>query len=234
MGLAPTDSIAIGLFAFRDTAGFPEAARQTTAFAASSALSLRLRVPLAPGRFAISLEAYSRGTGAAALMRDSIRAPVWTPDSLLLSDLLAADRVEAVPGTEPLAVQDLRIDANPALTFLPSASVWAVWEVYGAARDSERVARYEVTLTLADLNRRSLPIRLLARLGVVGGGRGPTPSIRWAVERRPAPDGRTLEYVAVQLPADARGQYDLRVTVTDSAGHRSATANRRITVTAPQ
>ena len=54
--------------------------------------------------------------------------------------------------------------------------------------------------------------------------------MRWAAERRLSGDGRALEYVAVELPAEAAGAYRLEVTVR--AGERVARSVRRVSVVA--
>ena len=50
----------------------------------------------------------------------------------------------------------------------------------------------------------------------------------WSAERRLSADGRALEYVALELPTEAVGEYRLAVTVR--AGERVARSVRRLTV----
>ena len=226
--LPPQDSLTVGLFLFRDTAGFPLAARQTANYAAGEGVALSYRVALAPGRYAYSLEAFAPAFGGAATVRDSLAVPVWRADSLQLSDLLVAHRVGPRVEGDPLTWRDLVIEPSRTLEVTPGASLWVVWEAYGVVPDARGIGRYEVTLSLQDADARSLPVRLLEGLRVRRGE--PGVELRWAAERRLAADGRALEYVAIELPGEAAGEYRLEVTVR--AGERVARSVRRVTVVA--
>ena len=229
MELPPQDSLTVGLFLFRDTAGFPLTARQTASYAAGEGVALSYQVALGPGRYAYSLEAFAPGFGGAATVRDTLTASVWQADSLQLSDLLVAHRVVSRVEGDPLTWRDLTIEPSRTLEVTPGASLWVVWEAYGVVPDGRGIGRYEVTLSLQDADARSLPVRVLERLGVRRGE--PSVQLAWAVERRLAADGRALEYVAVALPAEAAGEYRLEVTVR--AGERVARSVRRVTVVSP-
>ncbi len=224
--LPPQDSITVGLFLFRDSAGFPLAARQTANYAAGQGVALSYRVALAPGRYAYSLEAFAPAFGGAATVRDTLAVPVWRADSLQLSDLLVAHRVGSRVEGDPLTWRDLAIEPSRTLEVTPGASLWVIWEAYGIEADARGIGRYEVTLSLQDADARSLPVRLLERLGVGRGERGA--ELAWAAERRLSADARALEYVAIELPGEAAGEYRLEVTVR--AGERVARSVRRVTV----
>jgi hypothetical protein len=160
-----------------------------------------------------------------------LRAPVWDADSLQLSDLLIAHRVEPrEEGTSPTSWRDLTFEASRTLEVAKGASLWAVWETYGLQPGAQGTSRYQVTLALRDINARAAPLRLLERLGVGRRQGTPAVSLEWASERRLSPDGRALEYVAVELPADIEGRYELVVTVTDPATGRSARSSRTLTI----
>ena len=228
MGLPPNDSLATGLFIFQDTSGFPAAAQHADRFVPGPSLALTYRVPLPAGRYSYSLEAFAPTLGAAAVARGAIVAPVWNPDSLQMSDLLVAHQVTGPEGGA-LTWRDLLIEPSRTLTVAPGASLWLVWETYGLHADASGLGRYHVRLAVQDATAKSLPVRLLARLGV-----GPKPgaaavALEWDAQRPLAPDGRALDDVSVQLPAPAAGAYDLIVTISDSAG-RVTRATRRITI----
>ena len=224
--LPPQDSLMVGLFLFRDTAGFPLTARQTAKYAAGEGVALSYRVALAPGRYAYSLEAFAPAFGGAATARDTVAAPVWRADSLQLSDLLVAHRVVSRVEGEPLTWRDLTIEPSRTLEVTPGASLWVVWEAYGIVPDGRGIGHYDVTLSLQDAEARALPMRLLERLGV--GRREQGVELAWSAERRLSADGRALEYVSLELPGEAVGEYRLAVTVR--AGERVARSVRRLTV----
>ena len=231
LGIPSTDSIATGFFVFRDTAGFPMIFQHAKTLAVTDAkLSYRFFGPA--DRYALSLEAFAPTRGAAATTRDTLLAPVWSPDSLLMSDLLVAHSVAPRGDSTPSSWLDLSIDASATLTVKSGSTVWIVWEVYGLGVSPVGTAKYNVTLALRDANAHGLPVRLLQRLGIVRGAAAAT-SIQWSTERRPASDGRVLEYVALQLPEDAAGKYDVLVTATDPATRRVVTASRSLTIIKP-
>src|SRR5574341_590181 len=231
MDLPAEDSLATGLFVFRQSTGFPLLVEQRATAVPGEALALNYRLPLGSGRYAYSLEAFAPARGVAGTARDSLVAPTWGPDSLQLSDLLIAHRVEAPKDSEPRTWRDLVIEPSRTLEVQKGVSLWAVWETYGLRAGLEGTARYRVNLALRDRNARSAPLRLLERLGV--GRRQGTPAValEGTAERRLAADGRALEYVAVQLPEDATGTYELVVTVSDPATGRSAKTHRTIAIT---
>lgn len=235
-GLAPaaemacraSDSIAAGLFLFRDTPGFPIQIERRGRAACRGAAPLTYELDVPAGGYAYSLEAFSAAFGASATARDSFTAHGWSAESLLVSDLLIADSVE-VARAPPLTWRDLTIAPSRTLEGQSGGQVWVIWEVYGVATGEVGTAQYDVAVALQDENARSLPVRLLQRLGLARGPRPPAATLQWTSERRPAPDGRALEYVALQLPDDARGAFLLVVTVIDPTGRR-ATASRAITI----
>ncbi|MBI1967158.1 MAG: hypothetical protein HYS40_04140, partial [Gemmatimonadetes bacterium] len=232
MGLPARDSVATGLFVFRDTAGFPLVIEQRDQLRLGQALQLTYRLPLAPGRYAVALEALATAYGASANTRDALVAPAWDPATLMLSDLLIGHVLGAPGAVPPLAVRDLRIEPSRTLEVAREAVIWVVWEVYGVGVGDEGTARYEVNLALRDLHARPAPLRLLERLGVARRQGTPVVALEWTSERRLASDGRALEYVAVQLP-EAQGKYELVVTVTEPGTGRSAKTSRSITIVVP-
>ena len=81
-------------------------------------------------------------------------------------------------------------------------------------------------LRLRDARDRPWPLRLIERLGI-GRGRGtPLVQLEWRSERPVAADGRVMEFVAVELPADAAGDYVLELEVADTRGRHAAAVRR--------
>jgi hypothetical protein len=151
---------------------------------------------------------------------------VWRADSLQLSDLLVAHRVVSRVEGDPLTWRDLTIEPSRTLEVTPGASLWVVWEAYGIVADARGFGRYDVTLSLQDAEARSLPVRVLERMGV--GRREQGVALGWAAARRLSADGRALEYVAIELPGEGAGEYRLEVTVR--VGEQVARSVRRVTV----
>lgn len=232
MDLPPADSIATALFIFRDTLGMPPVAHQNANAVPGPALALTYRLTLPTGRYVYSVEAFSAESASAAVARDSLRAPRWTLDTLALSDLLVAHRADQPEGGTALTWRDLRLDPSRTLEVPPGSALWLVWEVYGLPQDDRGLGTYDVTLSVLDRNDHPLTVRLLSRLGLRRPPAASAVTLQWRSERPRAPDGRTLEVVAVQLPPEAHGSYRLRVTVRDAAG-REATSERDIGIINP-
>jgi tetratricopeptide (TPR) repeat protein len=231
MGASATDSIATGFFVFRDTTGLPMISRHTKTLPAGDAkLSYWFFGPA--DRYALSLEAYVPTRATAATARDTLVAPIWFRDSLLVSDLLVAHNVALRGDTIPASWRDLDIAASATLAFMPGSTVWVVWEVYGLPVTTAGTAKYDVTVALRDARARGLPLRLLQRLGI-GRRAAPATAIQWTAEHRAASDGRVLDYVALQLPEDIAGNYEVLVTVTDPTTRRAVSVRRALTITKP-
>lgn len=227
MGAPTNDSIETGVFVFADRSGYPLVARHVERRAIAVDLALSYAFALPQGRYAYSVEAWSPATGTAVIARDSLLAPAWPPDSLALSDLLVAERVEPAH-THVVRWSDLSIAPLPLLAVGPGAIVALVWESYGVQPGREGVAGYDITLEVRDDNARSLPLRLLDRVGLARSPREPAVRLSWHAER---PAGEVLlDYATVQLPPDATGRLRLVVVVRDATSGQEATRERTITV----
>jgi len=230
MELPPQDSLRVGLFVFRDTVGFPLAAERTGGYASGEGVGLSYTLALAAGRYAYSLEMLAPSFGAAATVRDSLPIPPWPADALSMSDVLVALRLDPRVEGEPRTWRDLTLEPSRTLEVTPGVRLWAVWEVYGAAATDRGTARYDVAVALEDAEARSIATRLLRGLGL--GERGQREArLAWAAERRLAADGRGLEYVQIELPEDAAGEYRLVVTVRE--GGREVRRERPLRVIRP-
>ena len=232
MGIPEDDSLDVGLFVFSDRSGFPMVIERRGQFQAGQALASTFQASLEAGSYHYSVEALDSLRGVSGTARDSLVAPRWKPDSLALSDMVIALSVTPRLPTAPLTWRDLAIDASRTLSVTQGTPLWVVWEVYGLRADTARVVRHETRLTLRDGSGRSLPVRLLQGLGLRRSTRAPDMTLQWSAEVLAAPDGRALEYVSVTLPEDAVGDYELMLTVIDSAG-RQAESRRRFTVIRP-
>jgi len=228
MDLPPDDTLQVGFFLFRDAPEFPSVMRRVGAHAPGQALTLDYGAQLDPGRYYFSLEAYSAALGAAAKARDFLQARSWDQDSLLLSDIVVAHRLEPRTVGEPLTWRDVTLQPSRTLEVTAGASLWLLWETYGLRPGANRIGRSEVRLTVRGLQAPDLPVRVLEGLGK---GRRGGPSLEWQSEHRLAPDGRGLDYVAIQLPAEASGRYEVTITVTEPLSGRTAQSTRVITVT---
>jgi len=225
MGIPPGDSVRVGLFLFRDTGGFPIALESRGVYDPGPALAVTYTVSIGTGSYHYSLEAFDPLRGIAGTQRDSFFAPRWQPDSLTLSDIVLALGVNSGPPGNSLTWRDLGISPSRSLSVTQGTPLWAVWEVYGLHGDSTGTALHDVEMTLSDTSGRRLPTHVLRRSDRIRGEfRGVR--LRWSTAPRTAADGRALEYVALELPPNAVGTYELRITVFDGSGRRASVWRR--------
>ena len=232
MGVGSGQPEILGGFVFRDTTGLPIVmARQDTSNALPTLpLTFQGRVPT--GRYLYALEARTSGTAATAQGR--LDAPVWDGDTMRTSDLLIA--LENAPPSDrrPLTWRDLRLEPSRTLQVHPGTPLWVVWETYGLRPiGGAGLVRYDVVLEVRDATKRSLPVRLLRRLGIGGPPGAFAASLNWQAEVEPAPDGRVLDFVQLQLPVGATGTYEVRISVTEFGSGRMVAASRVIAVVTP-
>lgn len=229
MGLPRAESLATGLFLFR-AGGAQPVARSVARHVPGAALLLTYSIPLPAGRYRYNVEAWSEARGAAAVARDSLLAPEWRADSLMVSDLLLADTLRT---TTPRAGQrwsDLGVAGSPTVAFAPGSSVWIVWETYSLRAGEDGATRYRVSVELRDETNRALAIRLLERVGLARRQREAV-TLTWDAERPLVEDGQPmLDWARLELPNEARGTYRLVVTVSEPRTGRTASAARVLAV----
>jgi hypothetical protein len=231
MALPAGDSLTAGLFVFGDTVGFPIAAQQVGRYLPGEGLALSYRVPLNAGRYSYDVEAYSSDAHDAATARDTITLPTWRADTLTMSDLLVAHQLNPRTDAPSLTWRDLLLQPSRTLTVTPGSNLWLVWETYGLKPGDKGMGRYHVAITVQDVTAKPLLVKLLGRVGgAKASAQGVT--LEWDSERPLAADGRALEYVSIELPAEAAGDYQLVVVLKDPQG-RTTQTTRRISVLAP-
>lgn len=230
MGLPRAESLGTGLFLFRDGGAQP-VARSVAQHVPGAALLLTYSIPLPAGRYSYSVEAWSEARGAAAVARDSLLAPEWRADSLMVSDLLLADTLRTATPRAGQRWSDLGAVGSPNLLFAAGSSLWIVWETYGLHAGEDRAVHYEVGVQLRDETNHALAIRLLERMGVGRrlGRAGST--ISWDVERPVTEDAQpVLDWVRLELPEGAPGSYRLILSLVENGTGRRASASRPLRI----
>ncbi|HUF09724.1 MAG TPA: tetratricopeptide repeat protein [Rhodothermales bacterium] len=177
-----------------------------------------------PRSAAVEVEFLSDDRSAAG--RRSIRAdwPLFTGDSMAVSDLLAASMIEdANPGSS--AVDGRIVRSGYSIAPMPWARVAAgsdllvYFELYGLTLDGEGKGAYRVDAILRP-DRRSGFGGFLKQLF--------TPSDQTSVAvsiESSADDADEARFISVGLPRDASGRYQLAIEITDlSTGRRIARA----------
>ena len=224
-----SDSVDVGTFFF--DAGHRQSHRwRGRVSAASDTLVLNAQAELQAGEYAYAIEAYDRFANRVARARGQLVVPPYPTDTLMLSDLLVADAIDA--GRKPTRSRDdLLIKGSPDLGFEAGEPVGLYWEVYGLTSE-DGLARYQVTLDVQDAERRSLPVKVLDAIGgIFGGGDQERPQLTWT--RDVVIEGRDRAVDWVMLGQLRDGEHRIVVTVHDLLSGATAESERSLRVHVP-
>ncbi len=182
--------------------------------------ALTYSLPLANGRYTVSLEARARH-GPAAVQRGDIEVVDYREDRLALSDLVLATSV--TPKSEaPADRRDFAIQVNRRAVFDADLTVAVYWEVYGLATDDDRLADYRVELSVTDAEGKGVLARVAWAFGF-----GDDEKIELSYDRVVPFDGeRVPEYLSLDLFDAEPGRYRLRIRVSDRNAGVVASAER--------
>jgi len=149
--------------------------------------------------------------------RRSFRAdwPVFTGDSLAVSDLLAASIIEdANPGSSAVDGRIVRsgysIAPMPWARLSTGSDLLVYFELYGLTLDGEGKGAYRVDAILRPDERRSGFGGFLKRLFTPSDQTSVAVSIESSAE-----DPDEARFISVGLPRDATGRYQLAIEITD-------------------
>ncbi len=218
--LEQADTVELGLFVF----GGPEHSelyrRTLDAPITPSPKALTYSLPLAGGRYTVSLEARARD-GSAAVQRGDIEVVDFRDGQLALSDLVLATSV--TPKSEaPSERRDFAIQVNRRSVFDADLVVAVYWEVYGLATDDEGFADYRVELSVTDAEGKGVLARVARAFGF-----GEDEQIELTYDRVVRFNGeRVPEYLSLDLFDAEAGRYRLRIRVSDRNAEVVASAER--------
>lgn len=192
------------------------------------------RFEVQPAEYLLRLEARVPAVDRAARSTSALSVRSYGPDSLMLSDVVVAERV-APRDSAFRRWRDFFL-APSAGRFVPGSPVGLLWEVYNLTPDSTGTARYTVALriTVQGVERRGFAARILGGIGDAMGltARGDDAvSLRYDREVAAEPGGSQVEYLSVNLEDAPRAEYAITLSVTDRVADRTVEARRRIVVT---
>lgn len=184
---------------------------------------------LEAGTHLYSLELLDRGCHVAGRSRYWIKVP--PSEGAFISDLMLADRL-FTGDTNRVA---WRVVGDPIATM--SASRWVragapvrlYWEVYGVTTTAAEADRLAVTFAVVDTKRQRVPVSELAALADQTRRTRGALELTYNLSVPPGTDPLGCG-IAFDMPADARGLYVARVSVTDPRTGKAATAERAFLV----
>lgn len=192
------------------------------------------RFELEPQDYLLRVEARLPAVERAARSTSSLRVRPYGTDSLMLSDVLVAERVAPRDSSFDRWTDFLLIPS--AGRFTPNAPVGLLWEIYNLTPDSLGIARYnvEVRITVRNVERRGLAARVLGGLGDAMGlsARGDDAvALTYDREVAAASGGRQVEYLMIELEDAPKAEYAVAIRVTDRVRTAATEALRRVVVT---
>jgi GWxTD domain-containing protein len=213
-----------------------ERREETVRFQAESQLERRTFTTTLPaGHYRFRVEARQPTTRRAARGADRLEVDDFSRTSLMLSDVVMADRV--APRIEvPAGRADFLIDPNPAMRYAPGSVVHLLWETYNLQPDSLGVVWYdtEIVLRVQSLQRGGVVARIaggvLDAIGTTAKGDDQV-SVRYEVREALGGRDRMPGWVSVDIENAPMGTYVLELIVTDRRSGQSAVRRRVFTVT---
>ena len=192
------------------------------------------RFEMQPAEYLLRLEARLPALERAARSTSQLAIRSYGPDSLMLSDVLVAERVAPRDSTFDRWRDFLLIPSVGR--FMPDAPVGLLWEIYNLTPDSTGTARYtvDVRITVQNIERKGFAARILGGIGDAMGltARGDE-AVALTYDRSATvrPGGTQVEYLSVQLEDAPKAEYAISLTVTDRISGATREALRRIVVT---
>jgi GWxTD domain-containing protein len=190
---------------------------------------------IAPGEYRYRVEARQPTTRRAARGMGPLTVEAFDRPTLMLSDVILADRV--APRVEsPAGRQEFLVDPNPAMQFAPGTEVHLYWEMYNLQPDSAGEVHYqaEIVFRVQSLERHGLAAKIvggvLDAVGTTAKGDDQV-SVRYDVSTALGERDRLPGWVAVNLADAPRGTYTLELVITDRQTGQSAVRRRVFTVT---
>lgn len=212
-----------------------ERRKETVRFHAETQLEQRtFTSALAAGEYRFRIEARQPTTRRAARGASRLRVDDFNRATLMLSDVVMADRV-APRSDLPAGHGDFLLDPNPAMRYTPGSEVHLLWETYNLTVDSLGAFWYEaeIVLRVQSIERRGLAARIvggvLDAIGTTAEGDDQV-SVRYEVRDHLGNRDRVPGWVAVDLEDAPIGTYVLELVVTDRLSGQVAVRRRVFTV----
>jgi GWxTD domain-containing protein len=192
------------------------------------------RFELVPAEYLLRVEAELGAVDRAARSTSLLALRRYGPDSLMLSDVVVANRLAPHDSTYSRWT-DFFVEPSVG-RFAPNAPVALLWEIYNLVPDSTGRARYAVELhiTVQSIERKGFAARILGGIGDAVGlsARGDDEvNLTYDREVTTAPAGRQVEYLTVDLENAPVATYVILLRVTDKLTRQVAESRRQITVT---
>ncbi|MDP6775879.1 MAG: GWxTD domain-containing protein [Candidatus Latescibacteria bacterium] len=177
---------------------------------------VRLEVP--PGEYRMEVRAADRRGGRLGIYRKQVQVEAYGRDSLQMSDLELAWRIESKETEGVFTKGGLEVIPMPTRVYREGEGIFVFYEIYNLTRDAFGQTNYRVEYTV----RR----RIQGGLGKIATrfartvSRGKREEVAVGYEQMGVQTSETA-YVELDLTESDRGQYELQVAVTDLNSERA-------------
>ena len=196
-------------------------------------LGLTYRFEVPPGRFRYGIEARLTGPDSlirpAARAREALNADGFPPGRLAISDLLLTVSPVIAATEGPTRRDQLVLAPLRGTTLAAGDPIHLYFEIYGLEVGASGVAAYRAELAVEDSTERNVAQRLLRAGRQLAGAGAEETRVSWERQMR-VEDDLVPEFLSVEVPSLAPGQYVVRVRITDVATGRSAERIRPLSV----
>jgi GWxTD domain-containing protein len=208
---------------------------ETVRFQAETQFERRTYASALPaGQYRFRVEARQPTTRAAARGASHLDVDGFDRATLMLSDVVMADRV-APRVDAPGGRADFLLDPNPAMRYTPGSEVHLLWEMYNLTADSLGTFWYdaEIVFRVQSIERRGFAARIvggvLDAIGTTAEGDDQV-AVRYDVRETLGSRDRVPGWVAVDLEDAPNGMYVLELVITDRLSGQTAVRRRGFVV----
>ncbi len=178
----------------------------------------------------VRVEALQRDVGRAT--RATIRAESDVGTGFGISDVLLANAGRQEPPANVAGWRMLGLEPSNGV-YRSGEKIGLAWEIYALAAESA-ANRYRIGITIERVRNSgaaALAIRVLDRVGsLLRQGESGSERLHLSFDRTVAARGTQVEYIALDWLSDARGDYRLRVEITDLVSQQARARETTFTI----
>ena len=168
---------------------------------------------LQPGDYHMAVKVRDLKSKRTQVFRDSLRVEGYGGESLRMSGIEIARRIEPATEEGKFVKQGLEVIPMPSLTFKRNKDVFLYFEIYNLTRDAQGRTHYRIDYTLRRL-KGGIGNPILTGLGRLIGRRKKEDEVTTSHESR-GEATQEIIHTALDLRKGKKGDHTLRVTITD-------------------
>ena len=186
------------------------------------------RISAAPGNYRMRIQILDTSSGKSQVYNQRVSLAAFGGGELRLSDIQLSASIRSASHGRFLK-GEIDVTPNPSQSYLAGQPVHIYYEMYNLKKDDFGAVHYRVSYQVESIDRKSIAVRILGRLGKLLGGREDRESITVDYEHvGHRSDDRG--YLELDMTNSDPGSYMLRVNVTDINSRKRAVATKVFTI----